>query len=71
MSTDYSEIFELLIGKHLRDTIIYKYTSKKETHEYTPFRHDIKNEAEKILAEYMRKYISPINLTYLIYNEYE
>jgi hypothetical protein len=57
MIKNYSEIFEELIGQYLRDTIIYKYNSRKVSHEYTPFRHDLNINTEKVLAQYMRKYI--------------
>lgn len=54
---NYYEIFEELIGKNLKNTIIYKYDSTEKIHRYTPFRHDCKVDAEKVMGELMRKYI--------------
>jgi hypothetical protein len=53
----YYEIFEDLIGKHLRNSIIYRHDPQKGNHEYTPFRHHYDDGTEKLLGNFMRKYI--------------
>lgn len=53
----YYEIFDDLIGKHLRDSLVYRYDPQKNNHEYTPFRHHYDSKTEKIIGEFMRKYI--------------
>ncbi|XRG80731.1 Hachiman antiphage defense system protein HamA [Rossellomorea sp. GAMAL-10_SWC] len=58
MSEDkFYEIFEELIGQHLRNSIIFKHEPKKGTHTYEPFRHHFDTESEKRLGNFMRKYI--------------
>ncbi|WP_404458320.1 Hachiman antiphage defense system protein HamA [Oceanobacillus kapialis] len=58
MSEDvYYGIFDDLIGKHLRDSLIYRYDAQKNNHEYTPFRHHYDPNTERLLGEFMRKYI--------------
>ncbi len=58
MSADkYFEIFEDLLGKYLRDSIIYKYGVEEKNHKYTPFRHHYDKQTEKTLGNLMKKYI--------------
>lgn len=57
MIDEYYAIFESLIGRHLRNSIIFKCDSEKRFHEYTPFRHSHDQQIERILADLMRRYI--------------
>ncbi|MGG3279896.1 hypothetical protein [Paenibacillus solani] len=57
MGNKYYEIFDDLIGAHMRNLIIYEYNSEQKKHIYHPYRHDYKKDAEELLASYMRKYI--------------
>ncbi|NOU65778.1 DUF1837 domain-containing protein [Paenibacillus sp. LMG 31461] len=57
MGKKYYEIFEDLIGSHMRNLILYEYNSEQKNHMYHPYRHNYKNGTEELLASFMRKYI--------------
>ena len=53
----YYDIFEEMIGKHLRNAVLYEYDTVNKNHEYHPFRHSCVNLSEVTLANLMEKYI--------------
>lgn len=57
MYSRYYKIFTELIGQHLRDTLIYRYSSVKKNHEYRPFYHNHDANTEESIAQLMRRYI--------------
>lgn len=57
MLLEYQEIFNNLIGNHIKDSLIYQYTSHKGLHEYAPFYHFHAPDTEKKIGQLMRQYI--------------
>ncbi|REE90610.1 uncharacterized protein DUF1837 [Paenibacillus taihuensis] len=57
MLKQYLDIFNELIGRHLKESLIFKYDSFTGSHEYTPFFHFHDYQTEKRIGEFMRKYI--------------
>lgn len=57
LENQFYEIFEELIGTHLRNAVIYHYESENKVHQYYPYRHHHNKDTEELLANFMRKYI--------------